>query len=180
MKKSQHAHPHRPSKLVGRARPRGWKLRGAHEDQMHPWRGMRNHITWSPGRTFESLCVSVWLFARSAKQNWPLPLLPVRALPAWLLLCALLPSLPVRRPPELTSPGFQLFPRTHTLTGPDVKCKNTHGPRARTHTHTVQLPPALVRLTFFRDGILSGNAAAVGDVCSSQTREFYPFYRGMG
>jgi hypothetical protein len=127
--------PHRPSKLVGRARPRGWKLRGAHEDQMHPWREMRNHITWSPGRTFESLCVSAWLFARSAKQNWPLPLLAVRALPAWLLLCALLPSLPVRRPPELTSPGFQLFPRTHTHRPRRQMQKHTRAACTHTHTH---------------------------------------------
>lgn len=69
--KSHNTHTGQWRSQIGRA-SETTRVEITHEDQMHPWRGMRNHITWSPGRTFESLCVSVWLFARSAKQNWPL------------------------------------------------------------------------------------------------------------
>lgn len=159
--KSHNTHTHTPAsssssstrKLVGRARPRGWKLRVA-----------RTRIRCTPGEGWgitshghqaehSNHCVCLWLFARSAKQNWPL--LPARAVPvpAFLWLC-------VRRPATIDLARFSAF-STRTPAPPPTSNAKTHTARARTQL----LPPALVQLTFFRDGILSGNAAAEGDVC---------------
>lgn len=105
--------------LVGRARPRGWKLRAA-----------RTRIRCTPGEGWgitshghqaehSNHCVCLWLFARSAKQNWPL--LPARA----LALC----------PPQLTSPGFQLFPLAHRPRRPRQMQKHTRAVHAHNCCH---------------------------------------------